>query len=72
MEQLLKYKDLNKIEIIIRPGMVYNKQKSYITELIKKIIKFKFFPFLFEKIFSPFILMILMSVFLEHLNGKKL
>ena len=45
MEQLLKYKDLNKIEIIIRPGMVYNKQKSYITELIKKIIKFKFFPY---------------------------
>ena len=48
MEQLLDHKSDNQTEIIIRPGMVYGKN-SHITQLIKKISKFKIVPFFSSK-----------------------
>lgn len=53
IEKLLKTKNRN-IEVIIRPGIVYSKENSYITELLKKLSKFKVFPFFsFKKNVQP-------------------
>jgi nucleoside-diphosphate-sugar epimerase len=53
IEKLFDSKYQNK-EIIIRPGIVYSKEKSYITELIKSLSKFKIFPFFsFKKNVQP-------------------
>lgn len=48
-EKLLQYDKNDNIEISIRPGIVYSKEKSYITNLIKKFSKFKLFPYFSNK-----------------------
>ena len=49
LEKMLNYEHNKKVEITIRPGMVYARQNSYVTELLKKLIKFKIFPIFSNK-----------------------
>ena len=49
LEGILNYKHNKKVEITIRPGMVYARQKSYNTEFFKKLIKLRIFPIFSNK-----------------------
>ena len=53
MENLINFKEKDRFETIIRPGMVYG-HNSYITLLIKEISKLKVIPFFsFDKNIQP-------------------
>ena len=60
--------------IIVRPGMIIDfNEKSHIIEMIKKIIKFKFFPyFSLEKKIQPIFLNDFAELIIKILKNKKI